>query len=157
MQVEQPLDEPGDAVLRPAEPPGAVVDDDLADAEAAGVGQHRDEPVQLAVDADLVEDLAAIGLEAAVVVVQPGSRSGELTIRLKTRLGPTLCQGSCRVCFQPLTTSNPSSSLSRKRGISAGSSWRSPSRVKTIEPRGGLEAGGQGGGLAEVAAEPDAA
>ena len=31
----------------------------------------------------------------------------QLTIQLKTRDGPTLCQGSWRTCFQPLTTSRP--------------------------------------------------
>ncbi len=40
-----------------------------------------------------------------------------------------------RVRFQPLTTSKPWPSLSRNRGISAGSSWRSPSSVKTTSPR----------------------
>ena len=30
-----------------------------------------------------------------------------LTIQLKTRDGMTLCQGSWRTCFQPLTTSRP--------------------------------------------------
>ena len=69
-QVEQPLDEPGDAVLRRAEPPGAVVDLDLADPEPSRVRQDGDEPVQLAVDADLVEHLAAVDLEPAVVVVE---------------------------------------------------------------------------------------
>ncbi len=52
-QVEEPLDEPRDPVLRRAESPGAVVDLDLADPEPSGVSQDRDEPVQLAVDADL--------------------------------------------------------------------------------------------------------
>ena len=59
-----------DAVLRRPVLPGPMADHDLADAEAAGMRQHRDEPVQLAVDADLLEHLAAIELEAAVVVVQ---------------------------------------------------------------------------------------
>ena len=37
-----------------AVPAAAMVDLDLADAKAAGVRQDRDEPVQLAVDADLL-------------------------------------------------------------------------------------------------------
>ena len=53
--------------------PGPVVDHDLADPEPPGVRQDRDEPVQLAVDADLVEHLAAVDLEAAVVVVEPAA------------------------------------------------------------------------------------
>ena len=48
-----------------------MVDLDLADAEAARRRQHRDEAVQLAVQADLAEHLGAIAFHAAVVVVQP--------------------------------------------------------------------------------------
>ena len=49
-QVEQPLDEPGDAVLGMAELAGAMVDHDLGDLETPLVGQDGDEPVQLAVE-----------------------------------------------------------------------------------------------------------
>ena len=52
-QIEEPLDEAADAVLGMAEAARPVLDDDLADLEAAGGGQHRDEAVQLAVEADL--------------------------------------------------------------------------------------------------------
>ena len=47
-----------------------MLDDDFADAKALGRGQHRHEAVQLAVQPDLVHHFAAIGLQAAVVVVQ---------------------------------------------------------------------------------------
>ena len=43
---------------------------DLADPEAPGMRQHRDEPVQLAIDADLTQHLAAVELEPAVMIVQ---------------------------------------------------------------------------------------
>ena len=59
----------------------------------------------------------------------------QLTSRLNTRDGRTLCQGSCRTFFQPLTTSRSFSISARKRGISWGSSWRSASRVITSSPR----------------------
>ena len=49
---------------------GPMVDLDLADAEAAGRRQHRDEAVQLAVEPDFAEHLGAVALHAAVVVVQ---------------------------------------------------------------------------------------
>ena len=64
-----------DAVLRAAELPRAVVDHQFADAEAPGGGQHGHEAVQLAVEPHFVEDLAAVALHAAVVVVQHARRS----------------------------------------------------------------------------------
>ena len=42
--------------------------------------------------------------------------------------------GSRRFVFQPETRSKPSSSFASRRGISAGSSWRSPSIVTTMSP-----------------------
>src|SRR4029077_8162882 len=36
--------------------------------------QDRNEPVQLTVDADLPQDLAAVELESAVVIVEPAAR-----------------------------------------------------------------------------------
>ena len=85
-QVEKALDEPRDSVLRRSVPAAAMADLDLADAKPAGVRQHRDEAMQLAVDADLAEHLAAVELEAAVVVVERQPVS-QLTSQLNTRLG----------------------------------------------------------------------
>ena len=59
----------------------------------------------------------------------------QLTSQLNTRLGKTLCQGSWRTFFQPLTTSSPPLTAARKRGISSGSSCRSASSVRTTPPR----------------------
>ena len=73
-----------------------MVDLDLADAEAARSRQHGDEPVQLAVEPHLAEHLGPIALEPAIVVVEMARPVSQLTIQLKTRLGSTLCQGSCR-------------------------------------------------------------
>src|SRR5207244_3165270 len=67
---EEPLDEAPDAVLGAAEAARPMVDLDLADTEAAGLGQDGDEAVQLAVEPDLAKDLGAIAFHAAVVVVQ---------------------------------------------------------------------------------------
>ena len=53
----------------------------------------------------------------------------------KTRESHVLDRGSWRSCFQPDTRSQPSSSRARRRGSSAGSSWRSASRVTTTSPR----------------------
>ena len=47
-----------------------VAHDHLGDARARPLGVDRDEPVHLAVEAHRLEDLAAVGLERAAVVVQ---------------------------------------------------------------------------------------
>src|SRR6185437_10810602 len=60
------------------------------------------------------------------------------TIALNRRLGHTLCHGSWRTFFHPLTTSRPSPSAARKRGISWGSSCRSASRVRMEVPAAAL-------------------
>src|SRR6266542_515148 len=57
-----------------------------------------------------------------------------LATALKIRERTRRCQGSRRFTFQPETTSKPSSSFASRRGISAGSSWRSPSSVTTVSP-----------------------
>ena len=75
---------------------------------------------------------------------------------LNTRLGNTLCHGSWRTFFQPLTTSSPPRSAARKRGISCGSSCRSASSVSTTPPRAALNPAGEGRRLAEVPPEADA-
>ena len=56
------------------------------------------------------------------------------TTPLKTSTGARRVQGSRRRAFQPETRSKPSSSLASRRGISAGSSWRSPSIVTITSP-----------------------
>ena len=151
-----PLSMRDHAVLGPAVLPRPVADHDLADAEAAGVRQHRDEPVQLAVDADLIEHGAAIELEAAVVVVQvaAGHRADH---PVEDAAGVDLVPGVVAGLLPAADDVVPFSSSARKRGTSAGSSWRSPSMVKTTVAARGLEAGHQRGRLAEIAAEPDRA
>jgi hypothetical protein len=51
-----------------------MLDGRLADAKAAGRGEHRHKAVQLAVEPNLMDHVAAKGLESAVVVVQPDAR-----------------------------------------------------------------------------------
>ena len=51
-----------------------VLDRQLGDPEASVVGEHRDEPVQLAVNAHAVHHLRSVGLQAAVEIVQPQPR-----------------------------------------------------------------------------------
>ena len=76
---------------------------------------------------------------------------------LKTRLGQTLCQGSWRVRFQPLTTSKPCVELVEEAGDLGGVVLEVGVEGEDDVASGGLEAGGEGGGLAEVAAEADGA
>src|SRR5262249_26846984 len=73
-QVEEAADVPLDAVARAAVLPRAMVDGELGGAEAAVVREHRDETVKLAVKAHPVYDLGAVGLEAAVHVVEAEAR-----------------------------------------------------------------------------------
>src|SRR5262245_47931902 len=54
--------------------------------------------------------------------------------RLKMRESTRRVSGSRRRVFQPETRSKPSSSFASRRGISAGSSCRSPSIVTTVSP-----------------------
>src|SRR5207253_2759140 len=65
-----------DAVARAAVFARTVVHRELGDAEATVVRQHRDEAVQLAVQAQAVHDLRAVRLEAAIHVVQADSGEG---------------------------------------------------------------------------------
>src|SRR5262249_31116903 len=55
-QVEEALHEAADAVLGAAEPARAMADLDLRYLEPTGRGEHRNEAVQLAVEADLAEN-----------------------------------------------------------------------------------------------------
>ena len=74
---------------------------------------------------------------------------------LKTSRRAGGASGSRRRVFQPETRSNPSSSFASRCGISAGSSWRSPSIVTTRLALRLREPGRERGRLAEVAAEAD--
>src|SRR5690606_11453346 len=66
----QTLEDPRDAVLRDAELARTVMDGDLRDAVAPRRGEHGYEAVQLAVEVNVGEGFAAVGLEAAIVVVE---------------------------------------------------------------------------------------
>ena len=75
-QVEEPAQVALDAVARAAVLARPVVDGQLRDAEAAVVREHGDEAVQLAVEPQAVHDLGAVGLQAAVHVVQVHAGEG---------------------------------------------------------------------------------
>ena len=73
-QVEEPADVALDAVARAAVLARPVVHRQLGDPEAAVVGEHGHEAVQLAVEAQSSDDLGAVRLEPAVQVVQAQTR-----------------------------------------------------------------------------------
>src|SRR5208337_987794 len=69
-EIEEALEEPRHVILRGPMPPESMVHLDLGDTKSAGMSQHRHEPVQLAVDLHLANDLAAVQLETATVVMK---------------------------------------------------------------------------------------
>src|SRR5918999_2477561 len=73
-QVEKPPEVALRAVARASLRAGAVIDRDFSDAKASVVREHRQEAVQLAVDAEALEDAGSIRLQSAVEVVQPETR-----------------------------------------------------------------------------------
>ena len=155
-EVEKSLEEPRDAVLRDPMPAGPMMDLDLADAKAAGMSQHRHEPVQLAVDVHLANHLGAVELEPAVVVVEPAAGqaadhpvedpAGEhLVPRIVTGLLPAADHVGPLV--EPAQEAGDLGRVVLEVGVE---------REDPVAPRC-LESRRQRGRLAEVAAEPDRA
>ena len=70
-EIQDHAHRPGDPVLGSAEPPRAVVRLHLDDGDPHPAGDGRDEPVHLAVQAEVFDHLAAVRLERAAVVVEP--------------------------------------------------------------------------------------
>src|SRR5215217_1797889 len=70
-QVEQAADAPLEPVSRAPVDARPVVHGHFRDAEAAVVREHRQVAMQLAVDVQVLDDLAAVDLEPAVHVVEP--------------------------------------------------------------------------------------
>jgi hypothetical protein len=75
-QIEQNASDATDPVFRFAEPARVVGDSDLSDARTFPGGVDRDETVHLAIEADILEDLATVGLEGAAVIVQRHAQQG---------------------------------------------------------------------------------
>src|SRR4029453_17216842 len=73
-EVEEATQVALDAVVGPPVLPRSVVDRQLGDAISAVVGQYREEAMELAVDPQVSRDLASVGLQAAVHVVQAEAR-----------------------------------------------------------------------------------
>src|SRR5262249_14299113 len=154
-EIEKALDEPADAVLGVPEPPRAVPDHDLADLVAARGRQHRDEPVQLAVEPDLAEDLGPVAFHGAIVVVQvkPGEPAGPAVEDLAR---PDLVPG----VVADLLPAADHVEAAVQGGEEAGDLLRVVLQVgvegEDDVAAGGPEAGRERGGLAEVAPEADA-
>ena len=133
-QVEEAAEVALRPVPRAADAGATVVHRDLGDAKAAICGEHRDEAMELAVQAHPLQNLRAIRLQPAVDVVESTPETLPV-IQLKTREKRRLTYGSFLRVFQPETRSKPSSSFASILGISDGSSCRSASMVTTISPR----------------------
>ena len=73
-EIEEHLERARDAVLRDAGVAGAVVHFHLADARAGAVGEDGDEAMHLAVEAELVGDLAPVNLQRAPEIADRGLR-----------------------------------------------------------------------------------
>src|SRR5271157_3716705 len=73
-KIQKALNKSMKPVLRSPVAPGMMLDGQLGDAIAPGVGHHGDEAVQLSVQRQLFDDLGAKALEAAIVVAQLETR-----------------------------------------------------------------------------------
>lgn len=69
-QVESAFEQAAHAILGFAKLPGPVIDRHFGNAKALPMQQDWDEPMQLAIQGERLQSFAAIGLEAAVKIVQ---------------------------------------------------------------------------------------
>ncbi len=108
--------------------------------------------MQLAVERHLGGDLAAVRLEPAVHVVQldAGDERGRAPLKSARRDHARAASPGAR-SFQPLTRSAPASSTASRRGISCGSSCRSPSSGDDAGAARGAKADRERRRLAEIA------
>ena len=155
-QVEEPFDESRDPVLRRSMAAAAMADLDLAHAKSAGVRQHRDETMQLAVDADLAQHLAAVELEAAVVVVQAaaGERAHQpVEYPAGINLVPGVVAGLLPAADDVIALFEP---VEKPRDLGRIVLKVAVQGEDQVAP-GCLKRGRERGGLAEVATESDCA
>src|SRR5262249_1394295 len=136
-------------VLRSAKLARPVIDLDFADAIAARRRQDRDEAVQLAVEPDLVENLLAVALHAAVVVVQANA-GDHADQAVEDTAGPNLVPGIVTDAF-PATDNIQATVQCREESLDF---FRIVLEVGVQRQNdvaaGGVEAGGQGRRLAEI-------
>src|SRR5690606_32542205 len=129
---------------------------DLADPEPPGAGQNGDEPVQLPVDEDFLEDLGPVALESAIMVMQRGAgQTADHPVEDPARedLVPGVVPGALPAAddvepLPPFEQFEEPGDLPRvvlQVGVE-GEDDRAP---------GAAEPGGQGRGLAEVPAEAE--
>ena len=133
-QIEQDAGDAADPVLRFTEPARVVADSDLGDACPFPGGVDRDETVHLAVETHVFEDLPPVGLERAAESCSGTWSRAEISQLATIEGSRRVSAFSSRATRQPETTSKPSASLARSRGMSAGSFWPSPSIGMTTSP-----------------------
>ena len=134
---------------------GAVTDLDLGDRNAHGAGDGGNEPVELAVEVDALDDLPAEGLERTAVVVELDPReAGDEPVRH---------DGREPARQEPVLPVLPPARNDVVSGVDLGEQGGDVRRI-VLEvgvqgdddvPPGEIEPRGQGGRLAEVPPEPD--
>ena len=154
-EVEEDLGGPEDVVFGLALQAGAVTDLDLGDGDAHRAGDGRDEPVELAVEIDALDDLPAEGLERAAVVVElDAGEPGDEPVRH---------DGREPARQEPVLPVLPPAGDDVVAGVDLGEQGGDVGRI-VLEvgvqgdddvPPGEVEPRGQGGRLAEVPPEPD--
>ena len=155
-EVQEAAPEAGRSELRSAVPARTMVDGHLGDPEAAPGGERRDEAMELPVEPELLDHLAPVDLEARVEVVEPdaGQEAGDPVEQPgRPGLGPRVLTLLLPARYQVEAVLEAGEELRHLGGIVLEVGVQGDDDVSLRL----AEAHGQGGGLAEVASELQAA
>src|SRR5262249_11974606 len=134
----------------------AMVDDEFADLEAAGLREYWNEAMQFAVEPHFLEHFRSIRLHPAVVVVQPHT-SDRPDHGVKKTARPHFVPRIMANLLPAADHVEPFAKRGEKVGDLVWVVLQVGVECHDRLAERGLESGGEGGGLAEVAAEADAA
>lgn len=84
-EIEPALEQPSKPIFRLAELARPVIDRNFANGKPPPVKQNRNEPVQFAIEVQAVQRFSAVGLEAAIEIIQP--HAGQLADDTVEELG----------------------------------------------------------------------
>ena len=154
-EVEEDAEGAGDAVVAFAGGAGGVGDADLADGRAVPGGEGGDEAVHFAVERDVLDDFAAVGLEGGAEVVD--GDAGEGGHQLVGGAGGDASEKEVVAAFGAPTADDVVAFLEfgEEAGDLVGVVLEVAVHGEDELALRVVEAGGEGGGLAEVAAEFD--
>ena len=154
-QIEEDAEGAGDAVVGLPCCAGGVGDGDLADAGAVPGGEGRDEAVHLAVEGNVLDDLAAVGLEGGAEVVDVDAAEDRHEPVGDAR-GNAAEEEVVAALLAPAADDVVALfELGEEVGDLVGVVLQVAVHGEDEVALGVVEAGGEGGGLAEVAAELD--